>query len=192
MSQAALVRMGRRPAAQAGPEVGPREASTIPAASQEGPLLHQAPLHLLTPCLHATSREEGTESTGKEPVAERGTNRDFKMLKKRGGSISLPSPRRAFHCRPTTCSHCSSNLTTPATGTIHASAVNIFFPPHGNMLPSLPWLSPPPLLSENHRQERDQLDKNLNQCKCEVQSKKKSFAITGHAADIVPSNCGNI
>ena len=152
--------MGHQLAVQARPEVGPRELSTFPAASQEGPLLYQAPLHLLTPCLHATGREEGTESIGTERVAERGTNREFKMLKKRGGSIRLPSPRRAFHYCPTTCSHCSSSLITPATGMIHPSAVKAS-PPHGSMLPSLPWLSPPPLLSENHRQESDQLDKKL-------------------------------
>lgn len=174
MSQAALLSMGHLLAVRAHPEVGPRELRTFPAASQEGPLLCQAPLHLLTPRLHATGREERTESTGKETVAERGTNREFEMLKKRGGSIRLPSPRRAFHYCPAICGHCSSNFITPATGTTHPSAVNtFFFPlPVALMLSSLSSLSPPPFLSENHSQERDQLDKNLHQCKCEIQGKK--------------------
>lgn len=62
------------------------------------------------------------------------------------------------------------------------------------MFPSPSRPPPPPFLSKSHTEERDQLDKNLNQYKCETQCKKKQnfFGITEHAADIVPSNYGSI
>lgn len=78
-----------------------------------------------------------------------------------------------FSLLPGTCSHCSSRLTTPAMGTSTLQLQHLFLL-HGSMLPSLPGLSPTPLPSENHRQ-RDQLDQNLNQHKCEIKGKKKVF-----------------
>lgn len=62
-----------------------------------------------------------------------------------------PFPQQGFPLLPRTCSHCSSHLTTPAMGTSTLQLQHLFLL-HGNMLPSLPWLSPTPLPSENHRQ----------------------------------------
>lgn len=67
-------------------------------------------------------------------------------------------PQQGF---PPSCSHCSSHFSTPATGTSTLQLQHLFLL-HGSMLPSLPWLSPTPFPSENHRQ-RGQLDQNLNQ-----------------------------
>lgn len=64
-----------------GPPAAPRDPGTFPAASRKGPP-SSTRLHLLTPPGHATSREEGRESTVKETVAERGTNRESEVLKR--------------------------------------------------------------------------------------------------------------
>lgn len=73
----------------------------------------------------------------KETVAERGTNRDFEMLKRWGGSIRLPSPKQGFSLLPRTCSHCPSCLTTPAMGTSPLQ-LPIPFPPPWQFAPKLP------------------------------------------------------
>lgn len=64
--------------------------SLLPAGRD--PWLHQAPPP------HATGyQQEGREeSAAKETVAERGTNREFEMLKRWGGIFRLPFPSRAF------------------------------------------------------------------------------------------------
>lgn len=101
-------------------------------------------LHLLTPPPQATSREEGRESTAEGTVAERGTNREFEMLKRWGGIIRFLSPQQGFPLFPRTCSHCFSGVTTPAMGTSTLQLGKNLFLLHGNMLPSLPWLSANP------------------------------------------------
>lgn len=71
------------------PPAAPREPGTslLPAGRDPS----STRLHLLKPPRHATSREEGRESTAQETVAERGTNRQFEMLKsEEAASGSLP------------------------------------------------------------------------------------------------------
>lgn len=59
---------------------------------QRGGTRSSTRLHLLKPPRHATSGEEGRESTAQETVAERGTNGEFEMLKsEEAASGSLPS-----------------------------------------------------------------------------------------------------
>lgn len=142
-------------------------------------------LHLLTPHLHATRREEGRGSVGK--VAER-DNRRVQQDAEEQRQHQAPFPQKGFpYLQPLLLqSHDLCHRRNPA-----FSCKNFIIFSLARMLPSSSRPSPPPFLSESHRQERDQLDKNLNQRKCEIQC-KKSLDITEHAADIVPSNCGNI
>lgn len=104
------------------PPAAPREPGTISAAIGEGPPALPAPPP------QATSKEEGRESTAKEREAETGTNREFEMLERRGGSIRLPSPSRAFLYCPG-----------PA-GTAPPS----HHPCHGHIHPAAPTPLPPP------------------------------------------------
>lgn len=101
----------------------------------------------------------------------KGTTGECRMLRNRG-SIRLPSPRRAFqYPQPLLLrSHDLCHRRNPA-----FSCKNFIIFSPARTLPSSSWPSPPPFLSESHRQERDQLDKNLNQCKCEIQRKKNVF-----------------
>lgn len=123
-------------------------------------------LHLLIPHPHATRREEGRGSVGK--VAER-DNRGVQDAKEQR-QHQAPFPQKGFpYPQPLLLrSHDLCHRHNPA-----FSCKNFIIFSPARMLPSSSWPSPPPFLSESHRQERDQLDKNLNQCKCEIQRKKK-------------------
>lgn len=173
MSQAAQLSVGH-PAAVCSPGLVP-QSSPLPTASPRARCSAGCAAGLCSTSSHhiyvlpAGRREEN--QLQKEQWLQEGQTGSC-GTNTREGSTRLPSPRRAFHI------HCSSEPVTSASGTVQLSAViTIIFSP-AVMFPSPSRPPPPPFLSKSHTEERDQLDKNLNQCKCEHNVKKnKTFLV---------------